>query len=146
MPREENARRKPGEQKRSHWTPDKLSILSVLIKEKKQLRDAVRRCEEAVERTEKLRNEPVAKKRLSELRSKVEREGLRPGYVRELREILEGLPEDECAVEAEADSIRDATPPAARKQLSRANTCWATVYSSPLPIHRCQRRSPSGGT
>ena len=35
-----------------------LAVVSVLIKEKKQLRDAVRRCEETENRIERIKNEP----------------------------------------------------------------------------------------
>ncbi|KAI9069191.1 hypothetical protein FKP32DRAFT_1617571 [Trametes sanguinea] len=79
------------------WTQEQLALVSVLIKEKKLLRQAVRRCEEAETRLEKIRNEPFARKRLGELTREIEREGMQPRHVRELREILEDFPEEEAA-------------------------------------------------
>ncbi|KAI0766328.1 hypothetical protein BD413DRAFT_150956 [Trametes elegans] len=83
--------------RKAQWTPEQMMIVSILIKEKKQLREAVRRCEAAEDRVERLRHEPLARQRLDKLLREIERKGMRPNHARELREILEDFPEHEAA-------------------------------------------------
>ncbi|OJT10920.1 hypothetical protein TRAPUB_12541 [Trametes pubescens] len=78
------------------WTRDNLAVVSILIKEKKQLREAVRRYEAAEERMEKYKNGPLARQRLDRLLREVNRDGMQPSHVHELREILDEFPEDEA--------------------------------------------------
>ncbi|KAI0332575.1 hypothetical protein GY45DRAFT_1320775 [Cubamyces sp. BRFM 1775] len=75
-----------------------LAVVSVLIKEKKQLRDALRRCEETEHRVERIKNEPIARKRLASLKREMDRDGMQPHHLQELRELLDDFPEQEAYV------------------------------------------------
>ncbi|KAI0823533.1 hypothetical protein BC628DRAFT_1324809 [Trametes gibbosa] len=81
----------------SGWTRDNMEIVSILIKEKKQLRDAVRQYQAAEERMEKYKNGPMARQRLERLFREVSRMGMQPCHVHELRDILDEFPADEAA-------------------------------------------------
>ncbi|KAI0636464.1 hypothetical protein C8Q77DRAFT_503910 [Trametes polyzona] len=83
--------------KNGSWTKDQLAVVSILIKEKKQLREAVRRYEAAEERMEKYRIGPLARQRLDRLQRKMKDNAMQPRHLQELREILEDFPEDEAA-------------------------------------------------
>ncbi|KAH9848847.1 hypothetical protein C2E23DRAFT_409716 [Lenzites betulinus] len=81
----------------SGWTRDNLEIVSILIKEKRQLRDAVAQYQAAEERMEKYKNGPIARQRLERLFREVSRTGMQPAHVQQLRDILDEFPEDEAA-------------------------------------------------
>ncbi|KAI0374617.1 hypothetical protein BV20DRAFT_960755 [Pilatotrama ljubarskyi] len=78
-------------------TPELLAVISVLIKEREQLREAVRACEAAEARVEKLRNEPLARQCLEQLLRDIKQDGMRPHHVQELRGMLENFPDEDAA-------------------------------------------------
>ncbi|OBZ69163.1 hypothetical protein A0H81_10916 [Grifola frondosa] len=79
------------------WSKTQVDVVKFLLKERNQLRKAVSRCEERQRREERLRVELLARDRLNRLVRKVDQSGLLPTHIRELREILQCLPEAEAA-------------------------------------------------
>ncbi|KAI0351530.1 hypothetical protein OH77DRAFT_1592804 [Trametes cingulata] len=111
----EGERRTRRREPQTRWTPEVLAVVSVLIKEKKQLREAVRACEAAEARVEKLRNEPLARQCLDQLLREIEQQGMQPHHVQELRDILENFPEEEAApLKEKLIGARSLLPPLSR--------------------------------
>ncbi|KAH9900870.1 hypothetical protein C8Q73DRAFT_221921 [Cubamyces lactineus] len=126
------------------WTPEQLAVVSVLIKEKKQLRDAVRRCEETENRVERIKNEPIARKRVASLKREIDRDGIQPHHLQELRELLDDFPEHEAAL------LKQKLREYETRRLLQLNTTWVdknrfqhAAYES---LYVCCRTQRSGDT
>ncbi|KAI0658844.1 hypothetical protein C8Q70DRAFT_164877 [Cubamyces menziesii] len=123
---------------------DPRAIVSVLIKEKKQLRDAVRRCEETENRIERIKNEPIARKRLASLKREIDRDGMQPHHLQELRELLEDFPEHEAAL------LKQKLREYEMRRLLQLDTTWVNKnrfqHAAYESLYVCCRTQRSGDT